>query len=286
MTCRGSVVIPAHDEAAVIARVLAPLAPLAQRRELEVLVICNGCVDETAEVARGYRGVRVIEIAEASKPAALNAGDRATTSWPRLYLDADVGVTASSVCAVLDRLREGGLLAARPTHRYDTTDSPWPVRAFYRARSRLPSLNRHLWGAGAYGVTRAGHSRLGTFPDLTADDLWVDQLFRDREKVIVETEPVVVHAPTDLHGVLAVLGRTYRGKAELPADRQGARTVLAELLRSVDGFRSAADAGVYLLLVVAGRLRARLSVRGTWERDESSRGVDERAGQVPGRVDI
>ena len=90
---QGSVIIPAHNEAAVIARTLAPLAPLAAAGQLEVIVACNGCTDHTAAIARGFDGVTVLELGQSSKAAALNAGDAAASHWPRLYLDADVQIS-------------------------------------------------------------------------------------------------------------------------------------------------------------------------------------------------
>ena len=76
-------------------------------------MVCNGCTDDTADVARSVPGVRVVELEEGSKPAALNAGDKAATLWPRLYLDADIQISAAAVLAVLDRLGKGTCLAAR-----------------------------------------------------------------------------------------------------------------------------------------------------------------------------
>jgi glycosyltransferase involved in cell wall biosynthesis len=47
-----SIVIPAHNEEAVIARTLATLLRTAMPREFEVIVVCNGCSDRTAETVR------------------------------------------------------------------------------------------------------------------------------------------------------------------------------------------------------------------------------------------
>src|SRR5688572_25787192 len=86
-----SVVIPAHNEEAVIARCLAALVRGARDGELDVVVVCNGCSDRTAQAARGFgASVTVIETDVASKVHALNLGDAAARSFPRFYIDADV----------------------------------------------------------------------------------------------------------------------------------------------------------------------------------------------------
>ena len=69
-----SVVVPAHNEAAVIGRMLDALAPIVMNGTAEVVVVANGCRDETAEIA-SRDGITVIEIARGHKPSALNAGD-------------------------------------------------------------------------------------------------------------------------------------------------------------------------------------------------------------------
>ena len=81
----GSVIIPAHDEAAVIARCLSSLFSEIDPAQLEVVVVCNGCSDGTPDVvtASGFP-VRVVEIPEASKMKALTAGDAAARSFPRV----------------------------------------------------------------------------------------------------------------------------------------------------------------------------------------------------------
>ena len=57
-----SVVIPAHDEEAVIGRCLDALFEGALPGELDVVVACNGCTERTAEIAGGYGpAVRVLE---------------------------------------------------------------------------------------------------------------------------------------------------------------------------------------------------------------------------------
>jgi glycosyltransferase involved in cell wall biosynthesis len=72
-----SVVVAAHNEAAVIDRCLASLvAP-----GVQVIVAANGCTDDTAAIARRTPGVEVVELATPSKIAALNAGDARATGY-------------------------------------------------------------------------------------------------------------------------------------------------------------------------------------------------------------
>ena len=95
----ASIVIPAHNEEAVIARTLSTLLTDAKDGEFEVVVVCNGCSDATHQISEGFahRGVRTLSIETPSKIAALNVGDAAATVMPRVYLDADVQVTTDSV---------------------------------------------------------------------------------------------------------------------------------------------------------------------------------------------
>lgn len=284
----GAVIIPAHNEAAVIGRTLAHLAPALETGKIDVIVVCNACDDETANIARSFKSIKVIEIVEASKVAALNAADSATTAWPRIYLDADIEISPTALRMVLERLHRGDVLAVRPSFRYVCSDASWPIRAFYRARRRLPSTSEHLWGAGVYGVSRQGHERFGRFPSLTADDLFIDQQFAPNEKAILTTPPVQVRTPRDAVTLMRVLRRNYRGKRELAQttahhssnDANGlshssSRETLRQLFSSIRGLPSTIDAATYATLVLSARLpqawRPNRTSDIAWERDESSR---------------
>ena len=267
----GSVIIPAHNEAAVIERTLKALAEPLASGSVEVIVACNGCSDGTESLARRFRGVQVIEVPEASKTAALNAGDHAASRWPRVYLDADIELPVEALCATLERLaHDEKTLCARPTFRYDTLGASWPVRAYYRARNRLPQASESMWGAGVYGLSFAGHGRLGEFPSVTADDCFIDRLFGDGEKATLDCRPVIVRTPRSAKALLAILKRVYRGNAEL-SEVAGSHTgrTAGQLARSIRDAGSAADAAVYAAFALAGRMAPHRGIR--WERDDSSR---------------
>lgn len=277
--CRGAVVIPAHDEEASILRTLRPLADLAFSGMVEVIVVPNGCSDATASIAATVPGVKVHEIAVGSKASALNEGDRYATAWPRIYLDADIELSGASVLRVLDELTDSPRLAGRPSFVWVTDEASASVRAFYRARGRFTSFSEHLWGAGVYALTRAGHRRLGEFPDILGDDLYVDSLFDRSEIVIVDCAPARVRVPSDTRSLLRTLRRVYRGnrqagehRAEVTAVRVPRRLSLRAALSGVRTPRELADLWVYVAVVLIGRLQS-MHERSAWERDDSTRQV-------------
>ena len=282
----ASVIIPAHNEAEVIGRCLDALFAGIEPAEMEVIVVCNGCADDTAALARSSgHPVRVIELQTASKVSALREGDMAARTFPRLYLDADVVLSGSSARKVAERLNAGAV-AARPPVVYSSSQSSAPVRRYFRARSQMPSLLGSLWGAGVYGLSAAGRGRFGDFPDVTADDLWVNLLFELDEVEIVDCEPVVVSVPRRTRDLVCVLRRTYKGKAEngvgFSGNNRARETTLTTLrdLRQLaaSGPGPALDAATYAAFAARVRVALALgtavgagSVAERWERDDSSR---------------
>ena len=279
----GAIIIPAHNEERVIARVLDGLLPLLSAPEVDVIVVCNGCTDGTADVVRRYAGVTLLETPVGSKPAAMNLGDAATERWPRLYLDADIEIEAPAVEAVFRELsRPDAPLASRPSSVVETRGAMFPVRSYYRARARIPEQATRLWGAGLYAASERGHARFAAFPEVTADDSWFDGLFADGEKTIVETVPARVHAPRTTAALLRILARHRRGYVELATTDPGSRARGRALLGTIRGLPSALDACCYVALAMVARFRSRSTVGvGTqqWETDASTR-----ASAAPGRV--
>ena len=293
--CTLSVVIPAHDEARTLARTLDALRAAARDEVPQVVVVANGCTDDTAEVAR-RAGATVVELGQASKAAALRAGDLAATTYPRVYRDADIVLTPGTLDALSRRLRVGDLLAASPRVRFDTSASSWPVRAFYRAYAELPYVRDGLVGLGVYGMSREGRSRFGEFPDVTSDDLFVQRMFAEHERGSSDGE-FVVAAPRDLRNLLKVRTRTASGNAELErsgtpdgtgnhagaeAPRESAHDVPAfgrttsatstALVRlAVRQPRLVPSFAVYTAVTIASRISAKRRRNTAWQRDSSTR---------------
>ena len=276
MTALGSIVVPAHNEASVIVRCLETVLQDFDADELEVVVACNGCTDGTAALARqAAPQARVLDLPEPSKPSALRAAERETAVLPRLYLDADVLLPSASARAVLDRLRSGDVLAARPPIQYDTAKSSATVQRYYRARTGTTAVMGSLWGAGVYGLSAAGRARFPDFPDVVAEDLFVDHLFQPHEMAVVDCPPVAVNVPRTSRDLVRTLRRVYRGKAAMVGQGDAPETAGATLADlgayARHDLRSAADAAVYAAFAVAGRWQGRPGTAAVWERDESSR---------------
>ncbi len=282
-----SVVIPAHDEAAVIARCLGTLLADAETDELEVVVVCNGCTDRTAELARlAAPSATVLELDEASKTAALRAGDESATTFPRAYLDADVEVGVADLRAVAQALGGGPAVGgppdgvatavgvAAPVCAFELGGRPWYVRRFYDAWARLPYVGSDLIGNGLYVLSAAGRERFGEFPEITADDLFVRELFDPDERLSVRDAAFVVHTPRSWKGLLAMRERTYRGNAELARHRPDLGVKGASTGASLVGVARAAPASfaVYVGVNLAAKARLRTRRRTVrWERDDSAR---------------
>ncbi len=285
-----SVVIPAHDEERPLARTLRALQDAARQETAEVVVVANACTDGTVDVARAA-GVRVVELAEASKAAALTAGDAAVTSFPRIYLDADVVLAPGTLDHLAAALRRDDVLAAAPRIVFDTSRSSWPVRAFYAVYRELPYVTDGLVGLGVYGLSARGRARFGDFPRVTSDDLFVQRLFAPHERATTDGS-FVVAAPRDLRNLVAVRTRTAAGNAELgslpapPGAPEEADTAVdgADAFARTTSSTVAALAAlvrrrpqrapavlVYVGVTVASRLRARRRGTTAWQRDVSTR---------------
>ena len=210
-----SVVIPAHNEQNVIARALNAIFAGPASDDLQVVVVTNGCTDSTAERAKDFPSVQVVAVSEASKIAALNAGDSAVTVFPRAYVDADVVVTQEALLALADVLSGPEPLVASPSMHLNTSRSSWLVKQYYRVwEIEDYRLNGHI-GSGVYALSRAGRARFGKFPQLIADDRYVQRLFTLEERVTLKDHQFIVEAPRTLKAVVRRGVRIAAGNQQL-----------------------------------------------------------------------
>lgn len=279
MTAVLSIVIPAHDEGPLVRRSLERMLATAGPGEFEVVVVANGCADDTAAQAGSVGGVRVVEIAERSKTAALNAGDAIATAFPRAYVDADVDVSTEALRAVARALAATATpCAAAPRLRIDSSSSSIAVRAYYAIWALSDYRAEGHLGSGFYAVNAAGRARWTRFPDVIADDRFVQQRFLPAERLAVEDHVFTVRASRDMATHVARGARIHRGNAQLPASVQlagqaSSRRRYAKLLARV-----AVRPWLWLSLPFyvygfrAAWLRSRRTpAQAVWARDESAR---------------
>jgi glycosyltransferase involved in cell wall biosynthesis len=278
MSRRMSVVIPAHDEEAVIERVLRGMLD----DRLEIVVVANGCRDATAGRARAVgRDIHVIEIAEASKIAALNAGDEAAERFPRAYVDADVEVSAPTLLALAAVLDTGLALVASPEVALDLEGANRWVRAYYAVWELSAFRQAGHIGSGIYALSEEGRRRFGPFPPVIGDDRFVQGLFAPSERATLVGHAFTVRPPRTLRALIARGSRIAAGNQQLrTAGLAGtAPSTTASVRQLVSRVGPRPDLWGPFLLYCLVQLRTRRSATRRlateptldWTRDETSR---------------
>jgi hypothetical protein len=274
----ASVVVPAHNERAVVSRLLRRL----DADRLDVVVVCNGCSDDTARVAGEFPGVRVVETPVPSKAAALRLGDGEARVFPRVYVDADVELGTGDVEHLVRALAEPGVLAAAPERVIPRDGVSLPVRWYYDVWERLPGVRSGIFGRGVVALSAEGHARVSRLPALMSDDLAMSAAFRDGERRVVPAARVVVRPPKVWSDLVRRRVRAATGTAQAFEGEHGgewatdSRTTKADLVGIVRRQPlMLLRMPVFLAVtVLARRGAARARAAGdytSWLRDESSR---------------
>ncbi len=275
-----SVVIPAHNEAAVIAKTLESLSRQLSEAD-SVVVVCNGCKDNTVTVARQFEPrITVLDSPVPSKTNALNLGDAHVRGFPRIYMDADVQLSDGALDKIKAVLAEGKWLAVSPDPVMDLSGASWAVRAYYDIWLSLPYCRSGMLGAGVYALSEAGRARFDQFPDVIADDGYVRALFKEHERGKVEGAYSYVRAPATLGWLMKIKVRSRMGQMQLAAlypelvanEEKNYSGALGHLLLKPLMWPKVA---VYLYVSIMSRILARARLKNLkqyrWEKDLSSR---------------
>lgn len=281
-----SIILPAHNEAAVLGSTLDAVFAQDYPGPMEVIVAANGCDDETVDVAEHYRALaaaqdrelHVLDLPGRGKPGALNAADAIASGDVRIYLDADVTISGSAVSCVVGALQLDGIEFAAPAMLLNRPRSR-VVRGYLTVWSRMPYVVDGDAGRGVYAVSAKGRSRWGSYPDLLSDDSFARLHFESSEVAIVNDATVAVRFPETLREMIAVRGRLFRGIWELDERLpelgtrhvQRGRVALRTVARSPDLWLRAP---AFLAIYVFGWLHARRTLGredAPWARAESSR---------------
>ncbi|TDE41350.1 glycosyltransferase [Nonomuraea mesophila] len=274
-----SVVIPAHNEEAVVAEGLDLLLAGTEPGEFDVVVVANACTDGTARAA-ARPGVRVLETATPGKVNALRLGDAACAAFPRVYLDADVRIDAASVRALAGAVGRPGVLACAPRPEWDLSGTGPVVRRVHRVHDRLVAPSRALAGVGVYVLNERGHERAFPLPDVISDDGWVDGCFTGGERVVVAGARSVVRPARTVRAHLRRRVRVRQGNRQLAELGVPARPLRPRALGALLASRAVGplDAACYLAVLLLDRLLTRArGGRTSWGTDAGSRHRDSTA---------
>jgi len=281
-----SIIIPAYNEEAVIGRTLNFLLEGADRTALDIIVCCNGCVDRTAEIAKSFGPpVRVVETSKGSKTLALNMGDEAARSFPRIYLDADILLSYDSVRQIVRELDDNKQLAVAPRIRVDLTGRSWFIRAFYDVWLKTPYHQKGMIGSGLYALSEEGRKRFQEFPEIIADDGFVHALFGPNERKAIDGCEFTITPPMTFSGLLRIKTRARLGIKELwqkypdlmsrHISAEKADTERAGYMKLFLQPLLWPKLGVYTFVKLIATVRAKAQLaklkQYQWERDESSR---------------
>lgn len=287
------VVVPAHEEQALLPRCLRALLWDARDVELRIVVVANGCTDATPAAARRFvpaarelgHELVVLELPVAGKAAALNAASPCLRGCPVVFLDADTVLAPGTLQALAEALggRAPALLAApRPLLVRPRTPAARSYAAVWRT---LPTIAGDVIGAGCYAVSAAGRRRWSEFPAVVADDAYVRSRFA-RDDRLVAGGAFLLELP-ERRELVRVLARWRRGNAQLrelfgaEADPSGgARRNAAHLVASPALWRHVPGFAALTAASHVGRTRPRRA-RTAWERADSLREEARGTGPLP-----
>lgn len=273
----ADVIVPAHNEAAVIADCLDSLR--AQQGIDKIIVACNGCNDDTADIVRtNHPDVICLDIATPSKVNALNEAEKYVTNWPVFYIDADTRLSENAISKISAAMESGELLLAAPEPEIDTTRSSWPVKQYYRTWLSLPYIKDGVVATCSFVISEQGRQRFSNFPSIINDDGFVRCQFDSSERGNVSGTKVFITAPRDLRSLIKIKTRARLGNMQLAheglctkAERKPYSNILLNKLVS-PAFVSVA---VYMVIAIIIRFRAKQQFRNLanyrWETDQSSR---------------
>ncbi|MCR9069029.1 MAG: glycosyltransferase [Rhodobacteraceae bacterium] len=273
---RATILIPAHNEAAVIGRTLWYMSRGLDLGAMQVIVIANGCDDATAARARAaLPQAQVIETATPGKCHALNLGYRsAMPDAPVICLDADLDVTAEALAELLAPIAAGRAQAACGQMDVDTSAVGGMVRAFYRGWRAHPYFTNGKFG-GLFALSAEAAAQVFPLPEITADDEYIRRSFDAGDIAFVPGCRFLARAPRTLSSLVRVRRRSLRGAREVTRmgkatpDRGRTRAMLSHALRVP---ADAIPVAVFLMVSAWVRLSL-LTMRAAprWERDLTTR---------------
>lgn len=280
MAVEVSIIVPAFNEANVIADALRPLADAAAEARTQVIVVPNNCSDQTASVAlTACADAQVIETDIPGKANALNIAVQHAVGEVLVFLDADLKTSMETIQALVTPIASGKAEAACGKMVIETSSSSFLVRKFYQGWLLNPYFDAGKFG-GLFAVSAFASHRIFPMPQLVADDEWICRQFRAEVIAFVPEAEFLVFAPRRFSDLINIRKRSLRGTRELdlvptnisrPTGTAAFRKVIKRVIKRPSRLLGVL---VYAFVVTYVRLLVALErpqAQARWERDESSR---------------
>lgn len=216
---KASIIIAAYNEVSCIKETLALLHTDEGLGHYQLLVVCNGCTDGTEElVINEFPQVLCFNLAKPSKALAIRYAESLNPGFPRIYLDADIAMTAQSAHTLIKQAKaHAAPCLLIPSSKLISNNSAGLVKSFYRTWYNTPHVQTSGYGAGTYVLNKAGRDGFGQWPKLIADDAFVRRQFAHGNIHVTQEANVAVRAPKTVWSLIKVKSRSKLGNLELKA---------------------------------------------------------------------
>ena len=149
---------------------------------------------------------------------AIRYAESLNPGFPRLYLDADVHLSAKDADRLISIIGDKDTATLMiPSSTIVTANSTALVKSFYRYWYTTPYVKRSGYGAGTYLLNALARRRFNIWPELVADDAFIRSQFSFNEIHLETSIKVKVKAPRTLWSLLKVKTRSKIGNLELNA---------------------------------------------------------------------
>jgi rSAM/selenodomain-associated transferase 2/rSAM/selenodomain-associated transferase 1 len=188
-----SIIIPALNEAATIARTLSHLEG---GDNLEVIVVDGGSIDETAELA-GSRRAKVIQ-SNPGKAVQMNTGAAAAAGDILVFLHADTLLPEDFSHQIVSALNQNGVAAGAFRLTIDSTGAG--IRIIERMANLRSRFLRLPYGDQALFMRKSLFEEIRGFPDLPImEDFILVRRLKRKGKIVIVPAAVVTSPRRWLH---------------------------------------------------------------------------------------
>jgi len=276
----ATIIIPAHNEAAVIRNCLDSIVN--QTDVDSIIVACNGCTDNTVEtVNTHYANIDKLICLDIKKPSKTNANNEAekhVNTYPGFYINADTCLSDDAITNIITGMQEQKLELAAPTPIIDTSTSSWLVKQYYKIWLQLPYIKAGVIATCSFVVSEQGRKRFQQFPDVINDDGYIRCQFQAHEIGNVANSTIAIKAPRDVYSLIKIKTRARLGNMQLQRLQLCTHPPAKHYAKSFSHFLFSQHwyaALAYYSIAIIIRIRAQLQLRKLkdykWEKDLSSR---------------